>query len=252
MNMKVILNKDISTLGEEGDVREVAKGYARNFLFPRGIALPYTARTLKLFEERKDEIAERKKLKREDAASIKERLEALELSITMPAGANGKLYGAVTSHSIMDELAKAGFQIERKRIDIPGNTIKSVGKYKFTVKLYGNSAAEMFISIAAQEVKPVAKETHSKDRRKRYNEARHDNAVPVENYNPETAPAAADTPVTDYSANVGSVAEIETAPAAAGTPAADYNANVVPVAEIETAPAAAGTPVKTEASAAAE
>jgi large subunit ribosomal protein L9 len=228
MNMKIILNKDISTLGEEGDVKEVAKGYARNFLFPRGIALPYTARTLKLFEERKDEIAERKKLKREDAASIKERLEALELSITMPAGANGKLYGAVTSHSIMEELAKAGFQIERKRIDIPGNTIKSVGKYKFTVKLYGNAAAEMLINIAAQEIKPAAKETHSKDRRKRYNEARHDNAVPVESGSPVTAPAAA------------------------GTPAVAHDANVGPVAEIETAPAAADTPVETEASAAVE
>jgi large subunit ribosomal protein L9 len=189
MNTKVILNKDISTLGEEGDVREVAKGYARNFLFPRGIALPYTARTLKLFDKRKEEIAERKKLKRQDAASIKERLEALELSITMPAGANGKLYGAVTSHSIMEELAKLGFQIERKRIEIPGNTIKSTGKYKFAVKLYGNTSAEMLIGIAAQEVKPASKESSTKDRRKRYNEERQDNAV--ESNSPETAPANA-------------------------------------------------------------
>ncbi|MDR0654942.1 MAG: 50S ribosomal protein L9, partial [Treponema sp.] len=66
--MKVILNKDLSTLGEEGDVKDVAKGYARNFLFPRGIALPYNDRTVKLFEGRKEEIEGRKAEKRKDAA----------------------------------------------------------------------------------------------------------------------------------------------------------------------------------------
>lgn len=170
MNMKVILNKDISPLGEEGDVKEVAKGYARNFLFPRGIAVRYTERTARFFEGRREEIEGRKKLKRDDAASIKERLEALELSITMPAGANGKLYGAVTSQTVMDELSKQGFQIERKRIEIPGNSIKSTGKYKFTVKLYGNTTAELFISIAAQKAKTTAKEPPAKDRRRRTSE----------------------------------------------------------------------------------
>ncbi|MDR2659752.1 MAG: 50S ribosomal protein L9 [Spirochaetaceae bacterium] len=172
MNTKVILNKDVSTLGEEGDVKEVAKGYARNYLFPRGIALPYTKRILELFEARKEEIAERKKLKRQDASSIKERLEALELAITMPAGANGKLYGAVTSLSVMEELEKLGFQIERKRIEIPGNTIKKVGKYKFIVKLYGNTSAELFINITAQEEKHTPKESPAKEKRKRWHEAR--------------------------------------------------------------------------------
>ncbi|MDR2803589.1 MAG: 50S ribosomal protein L9 [Treponema sp.] len=165
--MKVILNKDISPLGEEGDVKEVAKGYARNFLFPRRIALPYTERTVKLFETRKEEIEERKKKKRLDASSIKERLESLELSVTMPAGANGKLYGAVTNQLIMDELAKQDFHIERKRIEIPGNTIKTVGKYKFAIKLYGNTTAELFINVLAQEIKTETKTPPAKDRRRR-------------------------------------------------------------------------------------
>jgi large subunit ribosomal protein L9 len=121
--MKVILNKDLSTLGEEGDVKDVARGYARNYLFPRGIALPYTPRTVKLFEARKEEIEARKAQKRQDALGLKERLENLELSLTMPAGANGKLYGAVTSQTVADELAKQGFQIERKRIDLAGTGI---------------------------------------------------------------------------------------------------------------------------------
>ncbi|MDR1902253.1 MAG: 50S ribosomal protein L9, partial [Treponema sp.] len=89
--MKVILNKDLAPLGEEGDVREVAKGYARNYLFPRGIAHPYNDKYIKLFESRREEIEARKAEKRKDASGLKERLESLELVITMPAGANGKL-----------------------------------------------------------------------------------------------------------------------------------------------------------------
>jgi len=151
--MKVILNKDLSTLGEEGDVKEVAKGYARNYLFPRGIALPYTPRMIQLIEGRRAEIEARKEQKRLDARGIKEKLDAFELSLTMPAGANGKLYGAVTNQTIADELAKNGFQIERKRIELAGNGFKSVGKYKALIKLYENHSAEISITIIAQEIK---------------------------------------------------------------------------------------------------
>jgi len=138
-------------------VKDVAKGYARNYLFPRGIALPYAAQTIKLFEARKDEIEAKKAQKRQDAMGLKERLESLELSITMPAGANGKLYGSVTSHTVADELAKLGFQIDRKRIDLASAGIKNVGKYKAVIKLYENSQAEIQIHIIGQEIKT---ETH--------------------------------------------------------------------------------------------
>ena len=151
--MRVILNKDIAPLGEEGDVKDVAKGYARNYLFPRGIALPYTERNIKLFETRREEIELRKVQKRGDAAGLKDRLENLALEITMPAGPQGKLYGAVTSQTIMDELTKHGYQIERKKIDLPGNSIKNVGKYKAAVKLYENVSAELTITVIGQEIK---------------------------------------------------------------------------------------------------
>ncbi|MDR3301630.1 MAG: 50S ribosomal protein L9, partial [Spirochaetaceae bacterium] len=105
MNTKIILNKDLATLGEEGDVKHVARGYARNFLFPRGVAVPFNERTQKMFDARKGEIDARKAEKRKDAASLKERLEGLEIKIVMPAGGNGKLYGAVTSQTLVDELA---------------------------------------------------------------------------------------------------------------------------------------------------
>src|SRR5215471_17284860 len=175
--MKVILNKDLATLGEEGDVKDVAKGYARNYLFPRGIALPYTPRMVKLIEGRRTEIESRKEQKRQDARSIKEKLDSLELSISMPAGTNGRLYGAVTNQTVADELAKNGFQIERKRIELAGSGIRSVGKYKATIKLYENQSAEISITVIAQEIKT---ETHSaKPASKRGRKGEHREETPV-------------------------------------------------------------------------
>ena len=169
--MKVILNKDLAPLGEEGDVKEVAKGYARNFLFPRGIALPYNEKTIKLFESRREEIEARKVQKRTDAAGLKERLESLTMEITMPAGANGKLYGAVTSQTLADELAKQGFQFERKRIELPGASIKNVGKYKVMVKLYESAAAEVTVTVLGQEIKTETKAAPARPGRRRRDSA---------------------------------------------------------------------------------
>ncbi len=150
--MKVILNEDVKHLGEEGDVKNVATGYARNYLLPRNLVVVYNETTAAMFEARKAEIEARKEVKRQNAKSLKEKLEAAEISIEMPAGSNGKLYGAVTASVIADALAKLGFEIERKRIEIPGLTIKSVGNYHATVKLYEAAVAEIKVSVKAQEV----------------------------------------------------------------------------------------------------
>ncbi|MDR0583488.1 MAG: 50S ribosomal protein L9 [Treponema sp.] len=174
--MKVILNKDLSTLGEEGDVKDVARGYARNYLFPRGIALPYTPQTVKLFESRKEEIEAKKVQKRQDSLGLKEKLEALEISITMPAGANGRLYGAVTSQTVADELAKLGFQIERKRIELTGNSLKSTGKYKAAVKLYESASAEIQIVVIGQALKTETPRAPARPGRRRRDEARGETA----------------------------------------------------------------------------
>ncbi len=148
--MKVILNVDVKSLGEEGDVKNVANGYARNYLLPRNLAVPYNEATVLIFESRKAEIEARKEQKRKDSASLKEKLEANTIEITMPAASNGKLYGAVTSNVISETLSKLGFEIERKRIDITGNAIKSVGNYKVSVKLYEAQTAELHVSVKAQ------------------------------------------------------------------------------------------------------
>lgn len=149
--MKVILNVDVKALGEEGDVKNVANGYARNFLLPRNLALPYNEATVAIFEARKAEIEARKEQKRKDSASLKEKLEAAAIEISMPAGANGKLYGAVSSHVVAEALAKLGFEIERKRIDLPGLAIKTVGTYKAIIKLYEAQTAEIHVVVKAQE-----------------------------------------------------------------------------------------------------
>ncbi len=164
--MKVILNEDIKHLGEYGDVKIVANGYARNYLFPRNLAVPYYDATIAYFESKKEEIEARKAAKRNDAASLKAKLDAHEIVVVMPAGQNGKLYGAVTTQTIADVLAKDGFDIERKRIEIQGAAIKSVGKFKATVHLYETASAEIVIEVKPQEDKKAepAKEEKAEEK----------------------------------------------------------------------------------------
>lgn len=166
--MKVILNADVKYLGEEGDVKDVARGYARNYLYPRNLALPYNDRTVAYFETRKEEIEAKKALKRQEAASLKEKLTNLKIKLAMPAGSNGKLFGAVTNQTIADYLLSQGFEIERKRIEVPGLTIKNTGKYVVTVRLYESAFAEVDVEVVSQddapkaESKAEAKDTESK------------------------------------------------------------------------------------------
>lgn len=159
--MKVILNADVKYLGEEGDVKVVANGYARNYLFPRNLALPYNDMTVAYFESRKEEIEAKKAEKRAASASIKEKLEAYTVTISMPAGPNGKLYGAVTNQTIADILNNDGFEIERKRIEVPGLTIKTLGKYTANVRLYEGTQATINVVVVNQDEKSDAAEEKS-------------------------------------------------------------------------------------------
>ena len=156
--MKVILNADVKHLGEEGDVKVVANGYARNYLFPRNLALPFNDLTVAYFESRKEEIEAKKAAKREEAATLKEKLTNTKVKLVMPAGNNGKLFGAVTSQTIADYLNTQGFDIERKRIEVPGLTIKNTGNYTVTVRLYEAAFAEVSVEIVAQSSEEKANE----------------------------------------------------------------------------------------------
>ena len=160
--MKVILYTDVKHLGEMGDVKNVANSYARNYLFPHMYAVPYNDETVAYFESRKEEIEARKAQKRANAASTKEKLEAAVVELSVPASANGKLYGAVTSQTVADYLNKNGFEIERKRIEIPGVTIKTTGNFHCTVHLYESQIAEVKISVTAQNSSAEKEEKPSK------------------------------------------------------------------------------------------
>lgn len=154
--MKVILNDDVKHLGEMGDVKNVANGYARNYLFPRMLAVPYTAETVAYFEGKKAEIEQRKVAKRAESADLKTKLEAITVELVMPAGSNGKLYGAVTNMTVANWFAANGYEIERKKIEIPGLTIKNVGTYAIKVHLYETAVAEVKLAVKPQEVKEEA------------------------------------------------------------------------------------------------
>ncbi len=147
--MKVILNQDVIGLGEEGDIKEVARGYARNFLLPKKLVVPHTKENLALLERRRAVIETRKEEKRKDALGLKERLEMEEIKVSMPAGENGKLFGSVSNVMVAQELEKRGYEIERKRIEIPDHTIRNVGIYKVRVKLYEKEEAVVKLVVEA-------------------------------------------------------------------------------------------------------
>lgn len=171
--MKVILNQDVPNLGELGDIKEVAPGYARNFLFPRSLAFLFNTKTKALFEKRNSEIVALKEEKRKESLSLKEKLEAEEIVVSVPAGQNGKLYGAVTNATVYDELLKKGFDIDRKKIEVPGRSIKSVGNYKVIVKLYEKDEATVRVNIQGHAVKAEERSEDSPKPRRERRERRH-------------------------------------------------------------------------------
>lgn len=154
--MKVILNQDVHNLGEEGDVKEVARGYARNYLLPQNLAVVHTKGNLALFEHRRAAIEKRKEEKRIEALSLKEKLQGLQITIDMTSGDTGRLFGSVTSANITEELQKLGFQVERKRIDLPEHSLKMTGTYTVKVRLYDNNIAELTLVITSPETRKKA------------------------------------------------------------------------------------------------
>ena len=149
--MKIILNQDVYNLGEEGDVCVVANGYARNFLIPQKLASIFNKQNSAIFESRKAAIEKRKEEKRLASAGLKEKIESITLELKVSSGDTGKLFGSVTNAKIAEELKKSGVIIERKKIELPGHTIKMVGEFVAKVKLYGNESADLKIIVASDK-----------------------------------------------------------------------------------------------------
>ncbi len=149
--MKVILNQDVYNLGEEGDVCEVANGYARNYLIPQGFAVLYNKQNAAVFESRKAAIEKRKEEKRKASLSLKEKIEAQEIVLKVPSGEKGKLFGSVTNANIADALKSLGITVERKKIELPEHTLKALGTYTAKIKLYGDETAELKVVVKSDK-----------------------------------------------------------------------------------------------------
>jgi len=148
--MKIILQKDVDELGFEGDIIEVRRGYARNYLIPKGLALEATPQNIKAFEQKKRKIEARKLREREQALKLKEKIEAIEISLRRKAGEEDKLYGSVTNIDIAEELEKAGIVIDRKKILLE-KPIKSLGEFEIPIKLFPEVIANLKVKVLPEE-----------------------------------------------------------------------------------------------------
>ena len=156
--MKIILNNDVVHLGEEGDVVTVKDGYARNYLLPTGAAVIYNKANAAMFKQRAEQIAKRKAEKRAASASLKERLDNVSISLVVTAGESGKLFGSVTSQMVQEALLKEGFEIEKKKLDVPTHAIKMTGTYHIVAHLYENDKATITLNVLSEaEVKAAAR-----------------------------------------------------------------------------------------------
>ena len=133
--MKVILIEDVEKLGAMGNIIEVNRGYARNFLFPRKLAKPATDSTLKIVEEVKKRKLAKLANEKRSAEELKEKLSMVSCTIPVEAGEDDKLFGSVTAQDIAHAFELEGFSIEKKQIVLE-EPIKSLGVYHVSVKLH--------------------------------------------------------------------------------------------------------------------
>ena len=144
--VSLILLDDVENLGLAGDTVNVAPGYARNYLLPRGLAAKATPGILRLVESRKAQIAARRAKELEDAKALAEKLASVEISISMQATEDNQLFGSVTSRMIAEELAAQGYQIEHSRIKLDP-PIKTLGSFEVEVKLHAEVIAKVKVWV---------------------------------------------------------------------------------------------------------
>ena len=149
IKMKVILLSDVEGLGKADDIFNVSDGYARNFLLKRKVALEATASNLNSIRLKKGSLAEKARKEKEDAQEVAAKLSGRKAVLEMKSGEGGRLYGAATSADIAGALAKLGYIVDKKNIQLK-SPIKTAGEYEVTVKLH----ADVTVNITV-EVKPV-------------------------------------------------------------------------------------------------
>lgn len=146
--MKVILLKDVPTLGRAGVVKEVKEGYARNYLIPRGLAAEATEANLRALERERKAASDRARRERTDAERLAAGLEAAVIEIPARGGEGGRLFGSVTAQDIADALARAGFAVSKRQVALE-EPIKTAGFYKVPVRVGPGMVARVDVNVVA-------------------------------------------------------------------------------------------------------
>jgi large subunit ribosomal protein L9 len=148
--MKLILTREVSGLGLPGDIVEVADGYGRNYLVPRGSAIVWSKGAEKQIVQIKRARDAREIRGLEHAQEIKAQLEALTVSLQARAGEGGKLFGSVTQSDVVGAVKAAGGPlVDKKRVHLPGH-IKALGSHKVTIELHPDVVATVPLTVEAQ------------------------------------------------------------------------------------------------------
>ena len=147
--MEVILKEDVDNLGHRGDVVKVAEGYGRNFLLPRKLAMQATPANKAVIEQMKSAAARRSATEKTQAEALVAKLEPIVLSFTRKSGEAGHLFGSVTSADIAAGLASNGFEIDRRKIQLP-EPLKTVGDFSVAIKLHREVTAQVKVKVQAE------------------------------------------------------------------------------------------------------
>lgn len=149
--MKVILLEELRGKGGEGDVVDVAQGFAENFLYPRHLAIPASKGNLKQLEERRHNIAKREEKRLADAAALKETLEGKAITVDARIGEEGQLFGSVTAANIADAIKQQlDVEVDRKRIG-RSQGIKTAGRHEIDINLYREINATVVVLVGVTE-----------------------------------------------------------------------------------------------------
>ena len=147
--MKVILQADVKGTGKKGQVYEVADGYARNFLFPKKLAIEATTGNIQDISHKKAVEDRRKVKEKEDALQLAGKLNALQIEVKTKTGEGGRLFGSVTSKEIADALKKQyGVEVDKRKLDLK-EPIKALGSYEVHVKVHPEVIAKLQVHVSA-------------------------------------------------------------------------------------------------------
>jgi len=154
--VKIILREHVEHLGQRGEIANVAAGYARNYLLPKGLAWEATAGNLKQIKDQRRVWADRDAKEILEARELAQTISAISLSVTRKAGASGTLYGSVTNTEIAEMIAAKGVTLNRRRIVLP-DPIKSVGIHPIKVRIHPEVIGELSLEVLAEDTgEPVA------------------------------------------------------------------------------------------------